>query len=123
MSRSKLDSNQILQHAYDDESQSLRSKFTDSEFSVELSYEDGDSARAMSDAKCFDASAEQINITAFRNARLFCAPDETVILEISPDGLTWYELSSLTSSGHVLVEDICAVYAKISGLGKVVFGA
>lgn len=123
MARSKLDPNQIFQHAYDDDSESLKMSMVGTEMSVSLDESDGDSAaiRPMS----FTASpsiGETISVEKMSKMRIYIksigSGDSTVSVQLSPldSGDFWVTALMMTpaalANGCIMSEPLKDITAK-----------
>ena len=101
--RSKLDPHQIMQCEHDEASMAKRVKITDTEMSMELNADDGDSVQ--SQPREFSNTVilnEEFDISGYKNMKVYCKsmadgvkPD--LKLEISPlaSGDAWMDMGTI----------------------------
>lgn len=83
MSRSKVDPVHMMQFAFDDASESFKTKLTDTEIAMELSAEDGDSVISKREflVVSLDENSQPLNVSMYSQ---ICAYDDvqlTILLE------------------------------------------
>ena len=92
----KLDSNQVIRKAYNEENESLDVSLTNLEMSLELNAEDGDSVMVSKRSKLFKSEGPVsefiIDIEMLEKVRIYSTG--TFSLEISPDGETYFYIEA-----------------------------
>ena len=90
----KLDSNQVIRKAYNEENESLDVSLTNLEMSLELNADDGDSVMISKKSKLFKSEGPVsefiIDIEMLEKVQIYSTGDFN--LEISPDGETYFSM-------------------------------
>lgn len=108
MSRSKVDPVHMMQFAFDDASESFKTKLTDTEISMELSAEDGDSVIAKREflVVSIDENSPPLNVSMYSQV---CAYDNIQVTIMLENNSVLGQFSLIPSN----VTDILAPYIKV----------
>lgn len=109
----------MLQHAFDEPSESFKTKVVDTEMQIELSAEDGDSVTAISRSITHNKKMEPISCAGFKEASLY-STGGSLQLEISPSDTEdiWFVCMSAHPSKMYGPRQICARRMRLTGDGE-----
>jgi hypothetical protein len=116
MSRSKVDPVHMMQFAFDDASESFKTKLTDTEIAMELSAEDGDSVISKREflVVSLDENSAPLNVSMY--SQVCCYGDATTMIIQLEDNSILAEIVLVPNT----VTQILAPYIKVNKPCKLV---